>query len=226
VHQFHHTAHFTKEFERVCEINPDLIDILTGITAFDFMGRTTCAIYAWGFLDIHIPLTDDHQDDISPDRVVPSRMFKDGMRFQIVYHADDNSLPVVFDTGATISVSPRKEDFISWESSCAPLTLQGITATSQVLCVGIVRWTIQDDQGKRHLLETKAYYVPNARVHLLSPQCLLHEHNDGTFTITPTVSIFQFPDSKATLTFKMWDVSETMRGMPLCETTFKGDTSY
>lgn len=97
---------------------------------------------------------------------------------------------MVFDTGAMILVTSRKADFISWDSSPDPFMLHGITATTDILGVGIVRWTICDDTGKRHLLEMKAYYVPKAQVRLLSPQRLLHEYNDGSLMITPNTSVF------------------------------------
>jgi hypothetical protein len=201
-HRFLHTAHYAKYFQDICERNPDIIDILTGITAFDFQSGPDHAIHSWGFLDIHLPLTDETQKEITTNRVVPSRIFSDGVRFQTDYHTYDDNLPMVFDTGATISVSPRKEDFISWDTtSNSRLTLRGITAATDVLGVGMVRWILHDDQGQRHLIETKAYYVPDARVRLLSPQRYLHERNDGTFSITPNVSIFNFPSTNITLTF-------------------------
>jgi hypothetical protein len=46
---------------------------------------------------------------------------------------------MVFDTGATISVSPHYADFISWEQSTDDLTLRnGITARTHVKGAGVV----------------------------------------------------------------------------------------
>jgi hypothetical protein len=165
-HQFLHTAHYARYFTSICKWNPDIIDILTGITVFNFQSRADSTIYAWSFLDTHLPLTDESQEEITTNRVVPSCIFSDGVRFQTVYLTYNDNLPVVFNTGVTISVSPWKEDFISsWDTtSNSGLTLRGITAATDVLGVGMVCWILHDDQGQQHLIETKAYYVPDARV--------------------------------------------------------------
>lgn len=42
--------------------------------------------------------------------------------------------------------------------------LQDITAVTDVLGVRMVRWILRDDQGQRHMIETNAYYVLDARV--------------------------------------------------------------
>jgi hypothetical protein len=83
-----------------------------------------------------------------------------------VYFSPEDSIPVVFDTGATISVSPHYDDFISWEQSAHDLTLNGITTRTQVKGAGVVEWTIRDDKGTRHKIRTRAYYVPEAQVRL------------------------------------------------------------
>ena len=76
------------------------------------------------------------------------------MCFQSVYFMLDDSVPVVFDTGATISVSPQASDFISWETNTDTLTLNGITTSTHVQGAGMVEWTIRDDQGHRHKICT------------------------------------------------------------------------
>ena len=60
----------------------------------------------WGFLNMDVPLTASDANEYHTDWISPSHLFKDGMRFQSIYFASDDSVPVVFDTGATISVSP------------------------------------------------------------------------------------------------------------------------
>jgi hypothetical protein len=119
------------------------------------------------------PLTETNDNNVDLDKriVLPSHVFKDGMRFQSVFFMDDDPLPVIFDTGATISVSPRESDFISWEEQGDVRTkLNGLSGCTDVLGIGIVSWTIRDDRGRRHTIRTRAYYVPSTRVRLLSPQ--------------------------------------------------------
>jgi hypothetical protein len=92
-----------------------------------------------------------------------------------VFFSDDDALPVVFDMGATISVSPREQDFISWErKGCLDTKLNGISASTEVFGVGIVHWTVRNDGGRWQVIETRAFYMPAARVRLLSPQHYLH----------------------------------------------------
>ena len=71
-------------------------------------------------------------------------------------------LPVIFDTGATVSVSPSREDFIDFVPSSNSLT--NITGHSEVSGYGTVKWILYDDAGRKHTIMTPAYYVPEARV--------------------------------------------------------------
>jgi hypothetical protein len=65
------------------------------------------------------------------------------MRFQSVFFSDNDTLPVVFDTGVTISVSPCEQDFISWEKKGRLDTkLNGISASTEVFGIVIVHWTV------------------------------------------------------------------------------------
>jgi hypothetical protein len=112
-----------------------------GHTPFDFVGCSARVVLEWGFLDVDGPLTDLTPDALALDSasVIPSRLYSDGLRFQSVFFTDDADYPVVFDTGATISVSPKEQDFISWEQKGDLLTkLNGITASTNVMGVGIV----------------------------------------------------------------------------------------
>lgn len=218
-HRFLHEMHFASKFESISIANPDLITILTGMIPFSFPGGSTRRVLDWGFLDTDVPLIEKDTQDLSSssDRVIPSRVFKDGLRFQSVFFTNEDDLPVVFDTGATISVTPRESDFISWEQKGDLSTrLNGITASTEVCGIGTVRWTLRDDRGRRRIIETKAYYVPDARVRLLSPQRYLHEQQGGTFLITSNKSIFTFPGhDKPKLTFHMWDGSSNRPDLPI-----------
>jgi hypothetical protein len=66
-------------------------------------------------------------------------MFTNGMQFQSIFYMHNDLLPTVFDTGATISISPNPDDFILWEY-CGHMStkLNGITASTDVFGVGIV----------------------------------------------------------------------------------------
>jgi hypothetical protein len=61
---------------------------------------------------------------------------------QTVYFVQDNGMPIVFDTGASASVSPLREDFIGPLSPPQFPTLKGLKDTIKVVGSGIVEWTI------------------------------------------------------------------------------------
>jgi hypothetical protein len=73
----------------------------------------------WGFLNTDVPLTALDDSDYQSDWILPSHLFKDGIRFQSMYFSTEDSVPVVFDTGAIFLVSPHYADFISWRPSAA-----------------------------------------------------------------------------------------------------------
>jgi hypothetical protein len=158
---------------------------------------------AWGFLNIGEPLRE-------PERSVSDTVRDtDFISLQSVYMSDADQIPIVFDTGATISVTPNRDDFISWETPTGELKLTGITQSAQVLGVGRVRWTIRDDNGRLRELETRAYYVPQARARLFSPQAYLKQRENqganGCFRVDEHGCSFVFPntDGLARLTFVM-----------------------
>jgi hypothetical protein len=107
-HRFLHKTHFANQFESLSHGHPDLMFILTRTNTLTFTGGITPAVLDWGFLDTDVPLTerDSHDYTTSSDRIIPSKVLHDGLRFQSVFFTNDDDLPVVFDTGATISVTP------------------------------------------------------------------------------------------------------------------------
>ena len=81
----------------------------------------------------------------------------------------------ILDTGASMTVTPFKTDFVSYE----PVTgrvLKGLTKGTNVEGVGIVNWKI-DVGGTVVELKLRALHVPAADVRLLSPQQLRQEHS-------------------------------------------------
>ena len=69
-------------------------------------------------------------------------------RFQALYlNSDRDGTPLVFDSGATITVTPFKSDFVSWDSSSEGMRLNGIEGSSVVKGVGTVRFHVRTDSG-------------------------------------------------------------------------------
>jgi hypothetical protein len=98
-------------------------------------------------------------------------------------------VPLVFDSGASISLTPYKSDFVYEESLDsseeftvrAGLGIQGITgAKSSIKGVGKIHLSVYTDTGSHRHIETNAMYqhVPDATVRLLSI-CQYREETAG-----------------------------------------------
>ena len=95
------------------------------------------------------------------------------LRFQSSYLSGNNA-EVIFDSGASISVTPFASDFISWEKSNSTPRLRGVSEEPTVQGVDIATFKVTTDSGEIKSLKTRAYYVPEARVRLFSTICLLY----------------------------------------------------
>ena len=82
------------------------------------------------------------------------------------------SVLVMFDTGCTTAVTPFKEDFVSLDESQQQGQLKGIANGLEIKGEGIIEYNIVADDGTKIALRTKAYYVPDIKMRLVSPQQL------------------------------------------------------
>jgi hypothetical protein len=54
------------------------------------------------------------------------------------------------------------------------MKIKDLSSSNQVAGEGILSWSIQDTHGASVIKELMGYHIPNAEVHLLSPQFLLN----------------------------------------------------
>ncbi|KAG7369081.1 reverse transcriptase RNA-dependent DNA polymerase [Nitzschia inconspicua] len=102
----------------------------------------------------------------------------------ILHLFDDSVIPVVVDTGASVSITPDINDFIGPISPPDLPSLQGLGNSSVVEGVGTVEWQVRDFLGNVRTIRTKAYLVRTAPVRLLSPQTYFKEGLRGRLTVT------------------------------------------
>ena len=83
---------------------------------------------------------------------------------------------VIFDTGASLGITFDKMDFDG------PLTvpdgdlrLGGMAQGLKIEGIGPVTWTFRNADGSELIIRSQCYYVPNAKVRLLSPQRLFNK---------------------------------------------------
>ena len=95
-----------------------------------------------------------------------------------------NHYPVIWDSGASISVSPARCDFVGpLHPAPLGLRLQGIARGLKVEAVGTVAWSFIDTTGTLRTIKVEALLVPKARVRLLSTGGVMNAYPDETLTI-------------------------------------------
>jgi hypothetical protein len=91
---------------------------------------------------------------------------------------------VVWDSGASISISPSKDDFVGeFNPSPLPIKLQGLAKGLTICGQGHVMWAVHDTTGQLRMIKVPAYYVPSTNVRLLSTTSLLQAHDPETILV-------------------------------------------
>ena len=91
---------------------------------------------------------------------------------------------VIWDSGASVTISPDKRDFVGTISPPSTITqLNGIAKGLRIEGEGKVHWSFHDSSGKLRTLELPAYYVPKIRVRLLSTTSLLQTYSEETIKV-------------------------------------------
>jgi hypothetical protein len=100
----------------------------------------------------------------------------DPSAFMIFSERPTTRQPVIFDTGASLAITPDKTDFDG------PLTvpkgdlrLGGMANGLKIEGMGPVTWTFSNSTGANVVVRGMAYYVPKSTARLLSPQRLFDE---------------------------------------------------
>jgi hypothetical protein len=103
------------------------------------------------------------------------------------------NVPVIFDMGASLLITPYSADFIVPPTAPQNVTkLGGMAVNLDMMGVGTVSWTFIASDGSENQIHTLAYWVPNAKARLLSPQKLFkksqgvlgrYEGDEDTFNL-------------------------------------------
>ena len=89
--------------------------------------------------------------------------------------------PVIWDSGASISISPHRSDFVGpLETPPIGIKLQGIAKGLTIQGIGHVAWAFVDNSGMLRTLKIPAYLVPGATARLLSTNSLLQTYPGET----------------------------------------------
>ena len=95
-----------------------------------------------------------------------------------------NLSPIIWDSGASISISPDATDFNDTLRPPGAITqLKGIARGLHIKGQGYVTWAVHDANGNLRMITVPAYYVPAIKVRLLSTTSLLQTYKDETITV-------------------------------------------
>jgi hypothetical protein len=88
---------------------------------------------------------------------------------------------IIWDSGASISVTPDKNDFVGhFSKTTTHDELKGIAQGLKIRGQGHVLWAFPDKNSNLRLLKIPAYYVPETQVRLLSTTSLLQTYQPET----------------------------------------------
>ena len=103
------------------------------------------------------------------------------MRWQASYHTQ-SAKQIIFDSGASVTISPHAEDFIELDTSeeaIRNLSVHAVNSRVPVKGVGTVNLVVHTDNESVRYIKTKAFWCPNANVTLFSVIRYCHETKDG-----------------------------------------------
>ena len=95
------------------------------------------------------------------------------------------SFPVIFDSGASLAISPMKEDFVGPITTFTkPRFLGGMANGMPIVGMGTVQWCFKA-VDKILVIHSKCYYVPDCKARLISPQRLFNKSKgvNGEFIV-------------------------------------------
>ena len=96
--------------------------------------------------------------------------------FQVTFHGtytpmSPDMVPLILDTGASVSISPVRTDFITPLKPAQHITIKGIASGLQVAGIGDVAYTFVNDAGKAQTITLQnCLYVPQSVVRLICPR--------------------------------------------------------
>jgi hypothetical protein len=118
--------------------------------------------------------------------------------------SDSLHIPIVVDTGASLSLTPYLADFNKTPDKSELKELQAVSSATKVEGIRTVRWKVIDLYGAVYTLKTKAYYVPSVHIR---PQAHFCELSKGSLDLNLDTLTLRFPN-KVKLVFPINQASQ------------------
>jgi hypothetical protein len=121
--------------------------------------------------------TTELESNLAPSDLALSELIRNRMMCPVVNNAMSQwIITVIFDTGASLAITPKLSDFVSPPKPLArPMKLGGMANKIEIKGIGIIAWTFTAKDGTEVQIRTEAYHVPEAKKILLSPQRLFNK---------------------------------------------------
>lgn len=106
---------------------------------------------------------------------------------EVENHNKCHSFPIIWDSGASVCVTPDKNDFLSYKTTTDISKVKGLGGkVSTVIGQGEVLWSVHDTGGTLRHLKLKAYHIPQCQSRLISTSSLLASYKGEHLTIDST----------------------------------------
>jgi len=108
---------------------------------------------------------------------------------------DSDSVPIIVDSGASVTLTHSMRDFISYKDHETPRLVTGISSGLSLKGQGTVMWHVVKNLGQIVPITIKdVQYVPDLAMRLLSPQQLLQQDTDPKryFSLYPSCEILRW----------------------------------
>ena len=105
---------------------------------------------------------------------------------------DSNVFDVVWDSGASLSVTNDRRDFTSFKPLRIPVVTVGRTDT-KTSGIGIVKYDVINTNGELHTITSKAFYIPQASEKLLSITDVLSKLPGGSLHMDRNHAVLKAP---------------------------------
>ena len=93
--------------------------------------------------------------------------------------------PIIWDTGASICITPDRSDFLSYSSRADINKVKGLADKRlKVAGVGDVLWSMHNVNGTLRHFKLRAYHVPHCGTRLMSTNVLLNTYEGEHVTVT------------------------------------------
>jgi hypothetical protein len=102
-----------------------------------------------------------------------------------LHPSSSSSFPVIFDSGASLAISPSLSDFAGpIERYTVDKQLGGMANGMRIEGIGNIQWSFRTSD-KLLVVHSRCYYVPQSKARLISPQRLFNKAKgvEGTFTV-------------------------------------------